>query len=551
MADRLLLNGRVLDIERAELRDAGGQIVPLRAQALSVLLVLARRRGEIVPKRELLAQVWPGVVVTDDSLVQCVVDIRRELGDTGQRIVRTLPRRGYVLIADDTDAPADEPSADDSRPSSRRRVVAAAAAIGLVAAVALSTWWFDVLGARHRAGSADGAVVAVLPLRERNVTISTVVAGEGLAFLIAGELARNADLHVVSTLVAVELRAKGMSARQIGTVTGARYVVDGSVERTGNRLALDLQLIDTTDDRIAWSTHVQPTAEEMPGTTRLLIEQISVSLGSTVRELRRSVSLSHVPASLDAHALALHGAAVVQAFPSPELLRQARKELETVTRLDPGNALAWSHLGLVKTLLINSRNDPQLGPQDRDQALDEIRKGIELDPLLASSWRALSVAIDSGKDPGGALQAAERAVELGPGDPENWLVFALAHYHAGQLDVALRHLEKALAWNRGLRPPSYSIVEARLRYAAQDYAQAARSARECMERVPVLVVCKAIWLSSQFRTGHGAEAEAAWPRLVAAAPWLEKYRYSPRGTREARLIDDDLDRLRNPAAALR
>jgi tetratricopeptide (TPR) repeat protein len=212
--------------------------------------------------------------------------------------------------------------------------------------------------------------------------------------------------------------------------------------------------------------------------------------------------------------------------------------------MDPAYAPAWAHLGVAKTVLINSRNDPQLGPQDLPQALADVRKAIALDPLVASSWRVLSFTLDSGQHADEAVQAAERAVELGPGDPENWLAVALAQYHARQHNAAVRNLDKAIAWNRGLRPKVYIIVEARVRYAIGDYAHALRSAGERIDRVPVLVVCKAIWLSAQMRLGHIVDAQAAWPRLVSAAPFLESYRYAPCGTPEARAIDEDLDRLR-------
>jgi hypothetical protein len=58
-------------------------------------------------------------------------------------------------------------------------------------------------------------------------------------------------------------------------------------------------------------------------------------------------------------------------------------------------------------------------------------------------------------------------------------------------------------------------------------------------------VCKAIWLSSLIRTGRAVEAEAAWPPLVASAPSLQTYRMTPHGTLMARLVDEDLDRLRS------
>lgn len=92
----LRLNGYTLNLDQAQLFDLHGQAVELRPQALAVLLELGRRPGELVTKLDLGARVWPGVSVTDDSLVQCVVEIRRALGDSRQQVVRTMPRRGYL-----------------------------------------------------------------------------------------------------------------------------------------------------------------------------------------------------------------------------------------------------------------------------------------------------------------------------------------------------------------------------------------------------------------------------------------------------------------------
>ena len=100
----LRLNGYLLDLEQGDLRDPRGRRVQLRPQALAVLLELARRPGELITKSDLNARVWPGVSVTDDSLVQCVVEIRRALNDSRQRVVRTMPRRGYLLIVDAADS---------------------------------------------------------------------------------------------------------------------------------------------------------------------------------------------------------------------------------------------------------------------------------------------------------------------------------------------------------------------------------------------------------------------------------------------------------------
>ena len=538
----LRLNGHLLDLEQGQLSDPHGRLVQLRPQALAVLLELGRRPGELITKRDLDARVWPGVSVTDDSLVQCVVEIRRALHDNRKRVVRTMPRRGYLLIVDAADSKSRE-----ARTVEARRLTVAIGAIGAIVVAAVLVWQFASPSAdltRRESHDKTVADLAVLPFRVLNTGTGDITPdGGGLAYMIAGELARNPDLRIISTLVTTELRGKDMSLSQIGATTHARYLVDGSVERRGDRLQLDAQLIDGGDSRIVWSGRFEPTAQDLPGVVQALIERIGGSLGATVRELDRVALLNRAPASLDAHERVMRGIALTWT-PSAEGLRQARQALEQAIRLDPNYAPAWAHLGWTKTLLIFGNHDPDLGREDLPQAAADIEHAIALDPMLASSWRALSGAIDSSKNPDEAVHAAERAIELSPGDPDNWVALAMAQHHAGRSEAALQSYDKASSWSP-IRPPHYALVAARLRYSVQDYDRALRSARECIDRTPAFGVCKAIWLSSLIRTGHAVEAEAAWPPLVASAPSLQTYRMTPHGTLMARLVDEDLDRLRS------
>jgi tetratricopeptide (TPR) repeat protein len=361
--------------------------------------------------------------------------------------------------------------------------------------------------------------------------------------------ARNPDLHIVSTLATAELSGKNLSPAQIGAMTHAHYLVDGSAERRGDRLQLHVQLIDSGDSRIVWSGRFEPTAQDLPDVTEALISRISASLGATVRESDRAMLRNRAPASLDVHARALRAIALSMAA-SPEGLHQARQELELVVRLDPNYAPAWACLGLVKKKLIFGNHDPGLSRQDLPQAIADIKHAIALDPLLASSWRLLSLAIESGQNPESAesaVSAAERAIELGPGDPDNWVALANALHNAGRTQAAIEAFEKAISWSP-LRPPQYANLAARLRYSVQDYENALRFARECMDRTPAMGFCKAVWLSSLIRTGHAVEAEAEWPALVAAAPSLQTYQMTPRNTPMALSVDEDLNRLRTSKA---
>src|SRR5262245_32299226 len=165
----LRLNGYTLDLDQAQLLDRHGQAVELRPQALAVLLELGRRHGELVTKLDLSARVWPGVSVTDDSLVQCVVEIRRALGDTRQHVVRTMPRRGYLLMVDKAvTAPQDVQS-----------FYRLAAALAMMAVAIVLVWQFGANPGRREAHDKMVADVAVLPLRVLNPSRESSPDGTG------------------------------------------------------------------------------------------------------------------------------------------------------------------------------------------------------------------------------------------------------------------------------------------------------------------------------------------------------------------------------------
>jgi DNA-binding winged helix-turn-helix (wHTH) protein len=95
---RLRFDRYVLELEAGRLV-AGNEEVALRPKTFDFLCYLATNPGRLVSKDELLAAIWPNVIVSDDSIVQCVTELRRLLGDHDQRIIRTVQRRGYRFEA--------------------------------------------------------------------------------------------------------------------------------------------------------------------------------------------------------------------------------------------------------------------------------------------------------------------------------------------------------------------------------------------------------------------------------------------------------------------
>jgi DNA-binding winged helix-turn-helix (wHTH) protein len=90
--------GFTLDVARGTLR-RGGIETRLRPKSFAVLRHLVEHPGRLVGKQELLDAVWGSTVVTEGSLTQCIIEIRRALGDVGQRLLRTIPRQGFMLDA--------------------------------------------------------------------------------------------------------------------------------------------------------------------------------------------------------------------------------------------------------------------------------------------------------------------------------------------------------------------------------------------------------------------------------------------------------------------
>jgi DNA-binding winged helix-turn-helix (wHTH) protein len=97
MARKLLrFESFTLDLERLCLRGPSGQM-ELRRKSFEVMRYLLEHTGRVIAKDEVIKAVWPDVTVSDESLAQCISEVRRALGDESQRIIKTVPRRGYVI----------------------------------------------------------------------------------------------------------------------------------------------------------------------------------------------------------------------------------------------------------------------------------------------------------------------------------------------------------------------------------------------------------------------------------------------------------------------
>ncbi|MBT8425195.1 MAG: winged helix-turn-helix domain-containing protein, partial [Silicimonas sp.] len=214
------------DPETGSLTDEDGQPIHLRRQSAEVLAVLAASPGEIVGREPIIETVWKDVATTDDSLIQCISDIRRALG---KEVVETYPKVGYRLAATSTEDQA-------SRQVRNRPIVAIAAAVVLVVAISIGLWHS---GNRSNSPATDTTVVpprivsdktlAVLPFVNLGGGEALQYFGDGLSEDLTTDLAKIADLTVISFASSGDFPEAEAGFRDIANNLGVRYLVRGTV----------------------------------------------------------------------------------------------------------------------------------------------------------------------------------------------------------------------------------------------------------------------------------------------------------------------------------
>ncbi|MDM0015305.1 winged helix-turn-helix domain-containing protein [Variovorax sp. J22P168] len=488
---RLQVAGFVVDLAQQALLDAAGKPVELRPQAFQVLRLLAQSAGRLVTKDELMAAVWPGVVVTDDSLVQAVGDVRRALGDTGHRLVKTVPRRGYLLVAATMANETHNRSAEVTGGTSslaRRWLVLGSVTIVLLGAAAF--WQARVRTEASRAVDDPGGLpsIAVLAFKGPPGDADGAVLARNVAADLVSELARSPNLRVVSSQSSFQF-ADGMTPlAEVGKRLRSRHIVDGTVRREGEQLRMGVELLDSQDGRVVWSGSDMVDRAALGAAQLALVGRIAGTLQAKVAGTEQQRALAQPPKTLDAYVLVAHGRAMLLRY-NAQGIRESRRLLTEAVAIDPDFAPAWAFLGIANTVDIGLHLTGEWDERRIDEVLHQIRRAIELQPGLPTAYVALSQALSRAGDLDGALAAAQQACRLSPNDAECFYVVGAAHLQLGQVEPALGNLEQAM--NRNPLPPAYlPAFYATALWANGRFEEAIRVADDCLTRAPDFWRCR-------------------------------------------------------------
>jgi len=231
-------------VEPAALRiSRNGDSVPLDDRSMRLLLCLATRAGEIVSIEELLAQVWPDVVVSPDSVYQAVASLRRVLADDSKKpsYIATVPRRGYRMVA------AVAPWSDAPAPRPRSRALWIGVAAGVLCAAIVFAF------VRAASPSRPEKSVVVLPFLDLTDAMSHQEFADGMTEELIDRLSKVPGLRVPGATSSFYFRGKRVPVADIARTLGVAYVLDGSVRLAGERMRVDVRLIRAESGYVVWS----------------------------------------------------------------------------------------------------------------------------------------------------------------------------------------------------------------------------------------------------------------------------------------------------------
>jgi TolB-like protein len=225
-----------------------GRDIPLRPQTLSVLQYLAHRAGRRVPTDELMEAVWPGLIGSDDNLVQSIGELRRVLGDVDSRLIVYDLEQGALL--DPTAAAPERRNARGVRPLRFRWMYGLIAP--LVLALAFTVIWF--MTSREPAAPAASAhpAIAVLPFLDQSDTPELAPRAERFTQDLIAVLGRRSTLTVKSWAEVAVYQGALAQPGEIARVLAVQYQVEGSVRVADDQLRVSAQLVDV-QGKVLWS----------------------------------------------------------------------------------------------------------------------------------------------------------------------------------------------------------------------------------------------------------------------------------------------------------
>lgn len=485
-----------------------------------------------------------------ESAVAAAAELRQSMADDGP--IRTGIHLGEVSVAADGDLYGDgvnvaqriqsvaEPGevlvSEDVRRLLRNRPAYAFEAVGERELKGLEAMELHRLlavdGARIGARPDRGAEPAAAPRGERRPASDRSIAvlpfanlsphaeneyfSDGVTEAILMMLTKLGGLKVISRTSVMRYKDTQKSVRQIGDELGVATVLEGSVQRAGNRVRITAQLIETSTDHHLWADTYDRDLDDLFAIQTDVAERIVGSLDTALTPVEKARLASRPTESLEAYEWFLKGRHFL-ARRTDEDLERAIAHFRKAVEADPTSALAWS--GLADACALSHHYSAVPVAEMLDQARRAAERGIGLDPGLGEAHVSLAFVANTEWAWDEAAEAYRRGLELSPG-------YATAHHWYGtylmsqdRIDEAVASLQRA----RELDPLSMPVRSGLMAayYFARRYGRANEIGREALELDRDFVPIHVNFAEMSETRERYAEALAEWEEVHRLAPdWV-------------------------------
>jgi TolB-like protein len=489
---RYLFEDYVLDVDRRELL-RGLKPVAVEPQVFDLLLYLIHNRKHVVRRDDLLASVWRGRVVTESALRTRINAARAVIGDNGedQRLIKTLPRRGLRFVGAVREEPGLAEGGSAELPSS----------------------------------SSDKPSIAVLPFENLSGDPEQDYFTDGIAEDIITALSRNRAFFVIARASSFTYKGKPVDTKQVARELGVRYVLEGSVRKSGSRVRVAGQLIEARSGHHLWADRFDGDMADIFELQDQIVTRVVGALAPQLEKAEINRAKQGATGDLAAYDLYLRGLAhwnrwtkedngkALQLFyaaidkdrdystpyglaASCYLLGKAsgwlssfdEKEIARLVDraadigLDDPVALCWAGHALAFFF------------KDVDRGLLLIDRALELDENLAVAWQRRGWVRGYAGDSERAIDSLNRAIRLDPLDPRMFLTqsaMGFAHFIAGRDDEAADWAATALRvkpnWPPALR---VAIASNAMRGHLDEAARAVQVLRKVNPRLTISWICE-------------------------------------------------------------
>ncbi|MHC2149464.1 TolB-like protein [Bradyrhizobium diazoefficiens] len=486
---RYLFDNCALDTDRRELR-RGAELVAVSPQVFDLLEYLIRNREHVISKDELIEAIWKGRIVSETALTTRLNAARSAIGDTGegQRLIRTLPRKGFRFVGSVQEATRLEGEAIGDAP---------------------------VQGPIPDLPFPEKASVAVLPFTNLSSDPEQDYFADGMAEDIITALSRFKALFIIARNSSFTYKGRLVDVKQIGRELGVRYVLEGSVRSALGRMRIAGQLIDAATGAHLWADRFEGDVGNIFDLQDRVTESVVGAIAPTVEKAEIERAKRKPTESLNAYTVYLRGLAkFYQIDTNRRAIDDALQLFNSATELDPDFAAAYGRAAscyaygkgigwfsgakeeIVQATLL-ARRAAELGKDDAialsgsgwtfayvvgdfEQGAALIDRALFLNVNLAEAWHFSGWIKNWLCEPDPALKCFAHAMRLNPLDSRMAGMrtgTAYAHFLLGRYEEAASWAAMALQYN-----PEFP---AGLRVAAASNAMAGRleQARKAMARL--------------------------------------------------------------------